>query len=76
LLGVVYIFNAHSAERSLRKIDALKKEVKDYQWEHLSLKQELMYGGTQSQLGLKLKDSGLRPLESTPKTLSADPKKK
>ncbi len=66
LLAIVYIYNAHSSERALRKMDALKKEVKDYRWQYMNLKQELMYGSTQSQLTESLKELGLQPLGKMP----------
>ena len=69
LLGVIYIFNAHASERSLRKMDALKNEVKDYRWQYMNLKQEIMYGSTQSQLSDHLKDTGLKPMERVPKKI-------
>lgn len=69
LLAVVYIFNAHSSERSLREMDALKKEVKDYRWQYMNLKQELMYGSTQSQLTDNLQELELQPLGVLPKKL-------
>ena len=69
LLAVIYIFNSHASERSLRQMDALKKEVNDYRWQYMNLKQELMYGSTQSQLSDNLRESGLKPLGVTPKKL-------
>lgn len=69
LLAVIYIFNAHASERSLRKMDSLKNEVKDYRWQYMNLKQELMYGSTQSQLTNNLKELELEPLGKTPKKL-------
>ena len=74
LLAVVYIFNAHASERSLRELDALKKEVKDYRWQYMNLKQELMYGSTQSQLSDKLKEEELVPLGTVPKKLKVKDK--
>ena len=68
-LAVIYIFNAHASERSLRKMDALKQEVKDYRWQYMNLKQELMYGSTQSQLTDNLKELELQPLATPPKKL-------
>jgi hypothetical protein len=69
-LGLVYIYNAHTAERSLRRIDKLKKEVMDSKWQYMNLKQELMYGSTQSQLAKKLETQQILPLETVPKKLT------
>lgn len=75
-LAVIYIFNAHSSERSLRKMDAMKQEVKDYRWQYMNLKQELMYGSTQSQLTDNLKELELQPLATSPKKLKIKDKDK
>lgn len=65
-LAVVYIYNAHTSERSLREIDVLRKEVKDYRWQYMDLKQELMYGSTQSQLAKNLEETGVKPISKVP----------
>ncbi|HMS68867.1 MAG: hypothetical protein IPL23_25095 [Saprospiraceae bacterium] len=74
-IGVVYIFNAHSAERAIRKIDSLKKEVNDYRWQAMTLEQELMYQSTQSQLTKNLEEKGLKPLNKLPLKLESDKEK-
>ena len=76
VLAVGYIYNSHASERNLREIDALKKEVKDYRWQYMNLKQELMYGSTQSQLTDNLKELELQPLGVTPKKLVIEAKDK
>jgi hypothetical protein len=68
-LGLVYIYNAHTSERSLRRIDKLKKEVMDEKWQYMNLKQELMYGSTQSQLAKNLQAQEIKPLGKLPKKL-------
>lgn len=70
LLGVFYIYNAHSSERSLRRISALKKEVMDERWLYMTLKQELMYGSTQTQLAKNLEEKQIKPLGKLPKKLT------
>lgn len=69
LLGVIMIFNNHASEKSLRQIDALKREVKDLRWQHMNLEQQLMYGSTQSQLTKNLGGDDLKPLGDLPKKL-------
>ncbi|MBK8700644.1 MAG: hypothetical protein IPN29_14375 [Saprospiraceae bacterium] len=71
LLGIIYIFNAHASERSLRRIDKLKKEVMDDKWQYMNLKQELMYGSTQSQLAKNLVEKEIKPLGKLPHKLNA-----
>ena len=50
-------------------MDALKKEMKDYRWQYMNLKQEIMYGSTQSQLTKNLQELELQPLGKMPKKL-------
>lgn len=66
LLGVIYISNAHASEKSLRKIEALKQEVKDTRWRFVNLRQDLMYSSTQTQIERKVEDEGLVPLTKPP----------
>ena len=56
LLGIVYIYSVHSVEGNLRKIEALKSEVNDTRWRYMNIKQEIMYGSTQSQIEKKVAD--------------------
>jgi hypothetical protein len=64
LLGMVYIANMHMAEKNVRDIDKLTKEVQELSWDYKSTKAELAFKSTQSvvtkqvdSLGLDLKES-------------------
>jgi len=59
VLGVIYIANAHQAERKLRKINELKKSVQDAKFLYQEVKSENTFKGTESQLAQKLKSQGL-----------------
>jgi hypothetical protein len=59
-LGLVYIFNAHNAERKLRKIEVLKKEVKDAKYNYIKVKNDIMYPTTESELARQLEGEGLK----------------
>ncbi len=59
VLGVVYISNAHSAEKHLREIQELKKEVKELQWEYLGLKKDIVKGSSMSRLQAKMKEKSI-----------------
>ena len=65
-LGVVYIFNAHSVERKIRKIDTLKDEVNDMRWRYHDIRNEITYGSTQSQIQKRVADLQLKPVEKAP----------
>ncbi len=70
LLGVVYIFNAHSVEGNLRRIEVLKSEVSDLNWRLMDVKQGMMYGSTQSQIEKKVADLNLKPIRTVPIKIS------
>ena len=69
VLAVLYIANSHAAEHNLRKIEVLKKEVKDAEWKYMSIKKEIMYGSTQSQIAKKVESSGLKVAKERPKKI-------
>ncbi len=69
-LSLLYIANAHFSERSLRRIDKMKKEVMDYKGQYMNIRQQLMYGSTQSQLAKHLETKNIKPLAQLPKKLS------
>ncbi|MBL7826357.1 MAG: hypothetical protein JNJ57_06985 [Saprospiraceae bacterium] len=58
-LGIVYIANAHFAEKGVRRIQSLQKEMKELKWEYTSIKSETMYKSMQSQMDESLESAGL-----------------
>jgi Bacteriodetes cell division protein (FtsL-like) len=58
-LGVVYITNAHFAEKSVRDIQRIQKEIKELKWEYTSIKSQTMYKSMQSQIDATLETTGL-----------------
>ncbi len=71
-LGVVYIGISHSSERKLRKIDTLQKEVKNTRWHYMSIKQDVMYSGTQSEMKKEVRELGLRTPEGMIKVVEKE----
>jgi hypothetical protein len=53
-LGMIYIGNRHSAENNIRKIEALKKEVKELSWDFKTLKADLMFHSRQTEVITKV----------------------
>lgn len=68
-LAVVYIYNGHMADKTVRKINTVAKEVKELQWEYKSLKSEVMFRSKPSQLSQALQPLGLSELSETPYVL-------
>ena len=66
---MVYIANAHYAERNVRQIQTLQKELKELRWYCMSLKSENMYNAKRSEVYTRVKDSGLRIQKKAPKRI-------
>ena len=65
-LGIVYIANAHYAERKVRDIQILHEEVEKLSWEYMSLKSDLMQQSIESELEKKVAPLGLKELRDSP----------
>jgi len=61
LLATVYIANAHLAERNVRKIQELQKEIKELRWYYMSLESENMFNSKLSEMADRVREDGLRP---------------
>lgn len=59
-LALLYISNRHLAERTVRKIDRLGKDVKELSWDYKSLSAELMKLTTQSEIAKRADTLGLK----------------
>jgi len=72
LLGVIYISNAHSVEKKLRKIEVLKKEVKEEKWKYMEVKTDIIHESTESQLAKKLNDKEIKINDEAPVKLNGE----
>ncbi len=71
-LGMIYIGNRHFAEKNIREIDKLNKEVKELSWDFKTLKADLMLKSTQTEVARKVDTFGLKePVEPPKKILVA-----
>jgi uncharacterized membrane-anchored protein YhcB (DUF1043 family) len=61
LVIILTIANSHYAERKLRNIDKVKKEVTDYKAQYLNLKQSVESGLTESTLAKDLEQQQIKP---------------
>jgi len=66
LLGLIYISNSHIAEKKVRLINKLTKELKELRWEYKSLKAELMYTTRESGIKEMMKNTGLKEMTTPP----------
>lgn len=69
LLAVVYIANNYMAEKTLRKIDAVDKEIQTLRSEHISLKSELNFLSNQSAVARSVEPYGIRESIVAPKKI-------
>ena len=65
-LGVVYIFNVHLAERSVRKVQALQHELREEKWRYMAIKSDLMYQSTPTMIERSVKEQDLHFLTKNP----------
>ncbi len=69
LLAVVYIYNGHYADKTVRDIDRLNKELDELSYEYKTLKGELMFRSKQSELAKAVAPLGLKELTMPPVVL-------
>ena len=68
-LGIIYIANAHFAEKNVRRIQLKQKEMKELKWEYTSIKSETMYKSMQSQIDESLDPKGVNLANAGPKVI-------
>ncbi len=69
LLAIIYIANRHYAERTVRQIDQLGREVKEMNWDYKSLSADLMKMTTQSEIAKRVDSMGLKERTAPPKKI-------
>lgn len=72
LLAVVYIYNGHLADNTIRKINQTTKEVKELKYEYISVKSKVMYQSKQSELIKAVEPLGLKELAESPVVLKEE----
>ena len=65
-LAVVYIYNGHYADKTIRNINKTAKEVKELQYEYKTVKSEVMFRSQQSELVKAVEPLGLKEITTTP----------
>jgi hypothetical protein len=69
-LAVVYIYNGHNADKTIRNINKVSKELKELQYEYKTLKGEVIFRSKQSELVKAMEPYGLKELVSPPVLLT------
>lgn len=69
LLAVVYIYNGHYADKTIRDINKTSRELKELQYEYKSVKGDVLFRRKQSELIEAVKPLGLQELTVEPVVL-------
>jgi hypothetical protein len=69
-LAIVYIYNGHYADKTVRAINKVGKEVKDMEYEYKILKGEVTFRSKQSELAKAVAPIGLEELVVPARILS------
>jgi hypothetical protein len=69
VLAVIYIYNGHFADKTVRNINAVNRELKELQYEYKTLKSEVMFRSKQSELAKAVEPLGLKELVVPPVVL-------
>ncbi len=68
-LGIVYIWNSHHFEKSVRDANTIEKQMKELKWEFTTTKSELEYSSKMSEVSKMVLTTGLQELRVPPKKI-------
>ncbi len=68
-LAILYITNAHFADRAMIGMNNIQKELKELRWEYMNTKSELMYKSKQTEIKKLVTPLGLEELKQPPKKI-------
>jgi cell division protein FtsB len=69
VLAIIYIYNGHYADNTVRSINKVNRELKELQYEYKTLKSEVMFRSKQSELAKAVQPLGLKELVVPPAVL-------
>ena len=69
LLAVVYIYNGHYADKTIRAINRTERELKELQYEYKTVKGDVLFRSKQSELVKAVEPLGLKELMAAPVVL-------
>jgi hypothetical protein len=72
VLGLLYIGNTHSAEKTVREINNIQAEVEDLRADYTTLKSDLMFSSKQSEVARKVHSYGLQESLTPPYKIVVD----
>lgn len=69
LFALFYIANTHYAEKNMRQINTLQKELRELESQYMTSKSELMYKSKLTEVAKLVKPYGLRELTKPPQKI-------
>ncbi len=72
LLGMIYIGNRHLAEKNIRDIDKITKEVKELSWDYKTTKAELAFKSTLTEVAKRADTLGIKESVQPPQKITAE----
>jgi len=66
VLAVIYIYNGHNADKTIREINRTGRELKELQHEYKSVKGDVLFKSRQSELIKAVEPLGLKELTVAP----------
>lgn len=66
MLTIIYIYNGHFAEKTIKDINRSSRELKELQYEYKTIQSELMFQSKQSELVKAVEPLGLKELSQPP----------
>jgi hypothetical protein len=70
LLGMIYIGNRHLAEKNIRDIDKISKEVKELSWDYKVTKADLAYKSTLTEVAKRVDTLGVKESVQPPQKIT------
>lgn len=65
-LGMAYIANVHKAEMRMRQIQIMERQAEEKHWEYMSIRSEITFKATESQIERQVAQNGLTPAIKAP----------
>lgn len=75
LLAVVYIYNGHYADKTIRTMNRTAKDVRELKYEYITVKSEVMFQSKSSELIKVVEPLGLKELVQSPVVLKESTEK-
>jgi predicted membrane protein len=66
ILAIIYIANGHYADKTIRKINATSKHLKEMEYEYKTIKQDVIFRSKESELARAVEPLGLKELVVPP----------